>query len=205
MDDEDQPGKPKKRKGAVIAANKSHLKPVAFVQRTLQLVDRAVPASNVLMLSDSTDLTARAGVASVRVAKGSAAFVVNNGSDVTVLSLHDDSAGAVTVTVGERKVVLRAGEQLVVRSSDSILLPQVAIRGGREHVLGDGNRVFVSEFSIPSAISSIRALRSMSSSENRIERATYGKIMKNAAALHMLMLKKGPYKVDRERTHPACS
>jgi hypothetical protein len=196
-DDDNDPLKRKKNKRQLATAS-SNLKPVAFVQPMLQLADRAIPASNVLLAPQSDDYAAQAGVARVHVARGSAAFVVNNGRDVMVLSLHDGNNGDVSVLVEGQEISLRAGDQVLITSASSTfenanLLSKVAVRGGTEHQLANGNRVLINEFSIPSAISSLPALKKLVNGDAH-ERATYGKIMKNAAVLHMLMMQKGPYK-----------
>jgi hypothetical protein len=169
------------------------------VQPVLKLADRDVPAANVLVTSSDKDTVARVGSVRVFVAKGSAAFIVNNGRDVLVLGLHEQSGGDVSVLVSGQEVNLRAGEQVLLtgasgRSSQLQLLPNVALRGETEHKLSDGNRAFVSEFSIPSAINTLDSLKNLARSSNASERAVFNKILKNAAALQMLLAPKGPYK-----------
>jgi hypothetical protein len=190
----------KRSKQRRIARANPHFKPVALIQPMLQFSDRAVSAANVMMVSESKDLRAKVGSARVFVAKGSAAFVVNNGRDIAILSLHEGKCGDVSVLVGEQEINLRAGEQVVVTGStdapwgDVSPLPQLSIRGSVEHKLANGNRVLVSEFSIPGAISSLRAIQDLSNSTKEFERAAFQRILKNAAVLQTLMIKKGPFR-----------
>jgi hypothetical protein len=138
----------------------------------------------------------------VHVAKGAAAFVINNGRDVAVLALHDSASGDIGVLVDGQEIALRAGEQILITSSDETwgdvnILKNVTVRGGTEHKLNDGNRIFVSEFSIPSAISALPALSNLARSANPHDRAVYGRIVKNAAVMQTLMIRKGTYRVLR--------
>jgi hypothetical protein len=195
--DEENPLKRKGAKMRMIASN-NNLKPVAFVQPLLELADRVVPASNVILAPKDGDHIAKAGGARIHVAKGSAAFVINNGRDVMVLSLHDGNNGDVSVLVGGQEISLRAGEQALITAASSSfaeanMLSRVAVRGGSEHALENGSRLLISEFSIPSAIAAVPALKKLAEGDSH-QRGVYGKIMKNAAALHMLMMQKGPYK-----------
>lgn len=180
-------------------ASSAHIKPVAFVQSTLEFADRAVQASNVLMTPSYRDLRAKVGVSRVFVARGAAAFVVNNGRDICVLALHDSKFGDISVLVGDQEISLRAGEQVLITTTDEadwskvMPLPAVTVRNERELSLLDGTHVLTSEYSISSAVSSLRAVRSLSQSENEFERGVFGKILKNAAVLQTLGMKKRLY------------
>jgi hypothetical protein len=198
-DDEAHGPNSKKRKQQMIAsADASAMKPVAFVQTTLQLSDRAVEANNVMLAPEREDLIAQTGSARIHVAKGAAAFVVNNGRDIAVLSLHDGGNGDVSVLIGGQEISLRAGEQVLITSSeeqwgDVNLLDGVTVRGGTERRMENGDRVYVSEFSIPSAIRTLPALSGMATSTDGHDRAVYNRIVKNAAVMQTLMIRKGTY------------
>lgn len=180
-------------------ASSGHLQPVAFVQSTLQFTDRAVAAANVLMMSAKRDLRAKVGESRVFVAKGAAAFVVNNGRDICVPALHDTKFGDVSVLVGWQEIALRAGEQALITSSETftwsevIPLPGIAVRGEREHATMNGARVLTSEYSIPSAISSLPAIGAMKESSKLFERAMFARLMKNAAVMQTMSAYKGAY------------
>ncbi len=170
----------------------------------LMFTDRDLPGQNVLLAPDKEDITATAGVASVHIARAAVAFVVNNGRDVSVLSLHDGATGDVLVKVGGQEIELRAGEQLVTTGS-SVLgfgdvnpIPSLACRDLKEHNLTGGQRAFIAEFSLASALENLNTLKQLAQSPEARSRALHGQILKNAAILHMLTARKGPYKTWRK-------
>jgi hypothetical protein len=152
-----------------------------------------------MMVSSKKELRAKAGSARVFVAKGAAAFVVNNGRDVCILSLHEGKLGDVSVLVDGQEISLRAGEQAVITNSASSdwsvvsPLPNIPIRSQREHCVGHA-RVLVAEYSIAAALSSLQSVRNLAKSNSD----TYTRILKNAAVLQTMSAKKGPYKALRK-------
>jgi len=175
------------------------LKPVVFVEPQLSLSNRLIPASNVLLSAAKHDLEAEAGAVHVHVARGASAFVVNNGRDVTVLSLHEQASGDVNVLAGGERITLRMGEQVVITSSASDLVDinptaGITVRNEKERKLADGVRAITCEFSLASAISNLHALRRLAHSPDRHDRAVFTKFLKNAAVLQTMTAGKGPYK-----------
>lgn len=183
------------------ASTTAAYRPVSFLQPFLALTDKALPANNLLLAPQNEDITVRAGAAIVRIAKQAIAFVVNNGRDIAVLSLHERATGDVAVNVGGQGIELRAGDQLVI-TDDPVLsfgdinpVPAVACRDVREHRLASGQRAFLCQFSIASSMDSVAVLRDLAHSANLRDRAIYNKVIKNAAILHVLTARKGPYKL----------
>ena len=189
------------------ALTKKNYRTVAFVEPVLNFTDRQVAASNTLLCPDDRNITVRAGSAQISVRKGAAAFVVNNGRDVAVLSLHDGSGAGVTVKIDGQIVVLRSGEQLLLTSSASSPasntfaevnpLSEVAVRNVVSHNLKSDLRAFTCEFSIPSAMQNLKAIKRLADSAKKSERQTYAKMLKNAAALLTIGIQKGPYKSQK--------
>jgi hypothetical protein len=203
-DDQDGPAW-KKRKKQQIARADSHIKPVAFVQPTLTVGDRIYSAANTLVAPEAKAKVVTTCGARIHVAKGAVAFVASNGNDVSILALHDSKAADIGVLVHGREIHLRAGEQLVITNragslSDTNPLSDLAVRNIREHHLPDGGRAFTCDFSIPSALSSLHSLKHLPKSPSAYLRATYVKLLKNAAALQMLNTGKGPYKATLRKS-----
>jgi hypothetical protein len=143
-------------------------------------------------------LAASAGDISV-----SAAFMVNTGHEVCVMSLHDAKAGNISVLVGNQEFKLRAGEELIVTDDCTATLDKanplkgIGIRDQSEPTVSNGIKAFVCEFSLPSAMMQINTLTSLSHSQHAANRSLYDKMVKNAAALQMLTISKGAYKATR--------
>ncbi len=53
------------------------------------------------------------------------------------------------------------------------------------------------QFSISSAMDHLQTLKRLGQSSDSRDRAIYGKILKNAAILHMVTARRGPYKTWR--------
>jgi hypothetical protein len=166
----------------------------------LSLAERQLPAQNALLAANDRDITAHSGSVKIHVAKGAAAFIVNRGTNLCVLALHDDGARDITVTVAGKDIQLRTGQQLVVSAEDNsnfkdaLLMPEVATRYEGQHVAANGLHLFVSDFSLPSAMRHITTLSALTRSDVAQERALYKKMLKNAAILQMVTGRKGVYK-----------
>jgi hypothetical protein len=76
-------------------------------------------------------------------------------------------------------------------------LPQIPVRRGTVCGVSDYCKVFTSEFSIPSAVSSLNAVKELAVSDVPHKRVAYEKILKSAAALALVSTAKGPYKLAR--------
>ena len=61
-------------------------------------------------------------------------------------------------------------------------------------MLPTGQRAFICQFSMASAMESLKILGQLAWSREPRDRALHGKIMKNAAILYMVTARKGPYK-----------
>jgi hypothetical protein len=196
-DEEDEAGDESEEEREARKAGK--YKAVAFIDHVLSFADRKVSAHNTLLAPKKDNFIAQAGAARIRVAKGAVAFVVNNGREVEVLSLHDNTSGDVKVLVDGQEIALRAGEQLVLTNSESTSLSDanlsnLAIRRTNKHLLGNGQVAFVSEFSIPAALQQLQAVSRLNKSNVAHDRATYAKILKNAAILQTVGAQKGSYR-----------
>src|SRR5262249_35824475 len=76
----------------------------------------------------------------------------------------------------------------------------VACREVVEHALSNGTRAFICQFSVPSALSNLKCLQQLAHSHQSRDRALHSKIVKNAAILHMVTARKGPYRRTWEKT-----
>jgi hypothetical protein len=167
------------------------------------LSERAVAAENVMIAPEKEAATVTAGSASIHIARGACAFVANSGRDVAVFCLHDNATGDVTVTCGEHTIMLHAGQQVTITSSESLSfahinpLPELAHRQITEHRLANGQRAFTSHFSLMSTLSKLQCLRTLNTAAAGRDRALHARILKNAAILQMVTGSRGPYKVSQ--------
>jgi hypothetical protein len=188
------------RNGGISADKEDPYKPVNFMHSLLMLTDNDLPMHTLLVAPDQEDITACAGGLKARVCRGAAAIIVKNGRNVAILSLQERTTGDVTVDVCGQAVELRAGEQIVFTESptsdfaDVNPLPAVACRDVREHMLRSGQRAFISEFSLLSAMNNLNVLRHLETSHGAQDRALFKAILKNAAIVQMVTAARGPYK-----------
>jgi hypothetical protein len=193
--------KNKKNKRRIVDLPESgHLTPVAFVQRVLALSDEQLTATNILLAPQTEDVTAQAGSAHVRIARGAVACIADNGDSICILNLHDGAHGDITVTCGGQVLALNAGEQLVITQSASAAsavqmhpFPTVAIRRPHSFAISPDNQAVLSEFSIPSAMAQLKCLRDLRTSSEPAEQAVYAKLLRTAAALQLIGAGRGSY------------
>ena len=113
------------------------------------------------------------------------------------------------VGLGGQAIELRAGEQLVIAGStapsfaDVNPLSGIACRELKEFSLATGDRAFICQFSLASALENLSALKQLARSSQSRDRDIHAKILKNAAILHMVTARKGPYKTWRRLELPA--
>lgn len=144
-------------------------------------------------------------IGEIIVPKGSIVFVMNSGSEVTVFDLHDDAGKRLTVRVADRSMILRKPGEMVVLTrkaprsfadlpEDNRVVGYRNAQGPTEHA---DTRIFVSEFSLPSALTTILPLRHMRASKLDVDRKATEKILKDAVILLRVGGPGVPYKSDR--------
>jgi hypothetical protein len=183
-----------------ISPKKNQLKPVAFVELALNLNGITLPASNVLLAPLNRNQITGAGSTRVHVAKGAAAFIVNNGSELCVMGLLERKFGDISIVVDGKTFNLHAGEELVVSIDGKTEInqknpvPGIGKRNLTTVRLTSGSQALIREFSIPSALLRINTLTSLASSAKPEDRRLHLNIMKTAAALQVITMAKGPYR-----------
>jgi hypothetical protein len=140
----------------------------------------------------------------VHVARGAVALVINMMGTVSVLALHTGSGRSISVGVGFDEVTLGVGQELVLSTPDSPAATPaatqvnvragIAVRGTVQRVLAGGVRAYTCDFSIPAALSNLKALSGLAQSADKRSRACYRKILKDAAILQTITAHKGVYK-----------
>lgn len=136
---------------------------------------------------------------SLSIKRGSVVAFAYSDSGVAILNLHDNGGGDVVFQIGKKKVVLFPGHELVLAEGKSNVvgqlqpISQLAIR--RPEVLASiGNvKLCASEFSIPSCAKEVPPVRSVFVSRAVENQKIVNKVLKTAAALHLLTAKAGPY------------
>jgi hypothetical protein len=187
---------------APARGEESAIKPVAFVQRVLKTNDGELPMHNALLASEDHDTGATIGGARIFVAKGAAAFVVAHGDKFALLALHEAGVGDIAVSVDGQEIYVKTGEQVVIGDSNSSsnmnLLPMLAVRSVVEHSTQNGVHVLTSEYSIPSAYANLPALKQLAYSPDSSIRRLQAKVEKSAAAMQVLTMRKGPFRVMKK-------
>lgn len=141
----------------------------------------------ILFIPTST-ITVGTHEGNVTIGNGSVAYIVETGNDVAIYDVHDNPNG-IKVQAGNRTLVLRPGEQLVLTRQKSADFQSVnpsstiAHRNMVKHDFGSGIYGFVGEFSPTSAFSNVGALRSIFTTGDR---KLANRLMKTAACLQVV-------------------
>lgn len=143
-------------------------------------------SGNGLLFADK-DTTIHTSFGDVSIKAGSAVLILQSGSALAVLNLHDDHRGAVSVNVSGTRVVIAPGRQVVVTaqeasSFDDINPSAIGYRNVSNHQVGK-KKVFLTEFSPISALHSILSWLAVSAQERQ---AISERLLKTAAAIYVL-------------------
>lgn len=177
------------------------MKAVAFVQPLIAHVERYMKADNILVGDSKKDIVASCGNTRILVRRGSLAFMVNDGSKLSIMALNDQKHGDILVRRGKQEIKLRVGEMLTVESSANSTRDgewtgdRMAVRNSNSFKMTDGSAANICEFSIPYAISTFKVIKDLRTSNDRQQRNTYARVLKNAMVLHTLGMKRGKYTV----------
>ncbi|MBY0550688.1 MAG: hypothetical protein K2W95_25640 [Candidatus Obscuribacterales bacterium] len=163
-------------------------------------------SGNCVFAPEDGDLLVHTSLGEIMVPKGSVVFIMNNGNEVAVYGLHDEAGKPMTVKVANRSVSLnKPGTLVVLTSKDAKNFNQIEenvrwigyrdTRGPVEHA---DTRVFVSEFSLPSALTTVLPLRHMRASKAEADKRAADKILKDAVILLRVGGPGQAYKSDRQ-------
>jgi len=144
------------------------------------------------------DMVVKTRHGQVNLKAKSVVLVTSSDNELAVYDIHDDRKGATTVTFGDMTFKLAPGRHVVITTNESgdfamanaiELIPHTDVVRAET---GESHTAWTSEFSIPAAINSVNALKSITVSDNPDLQKVSGKIMKTAAIL--LHMRGGAYK-----------
>ena len=144
--------------------------------------------------SDTTVVTPKG---TVKVAANSVAMIVVDNNHLSVYDVNDLHKRSVVVEAGGRSIPLSPGKHAVIthagiqQFAEINPIEAVMHRGFANHELGNGHKAFTSEFSVPSAIQSIKPLAAIVQSEHRVARKVRDGVLKTTAVI-MQMTSNGP-------------
>lgn len=149
------------------------------------------------------------GLCRVDVSSGSAALVIEREGVVSILDLHDERSGGVSLTVGGRAVQLHPGDEVVLSSKTNATfaavhkdsLPRVAVRNVKKICTGNIT-AYQAEFSIPHLLASNLEFRKVLQSESSEGRLFANKMMKTAVIVNMITNSHGQYKPVKTEGSP---
>lgn len=149
------------------------------------------------------------GLCRIDVSSGSAALVIERDGVVSILDLHDDRHGGVSLNVSGRAVAMHPGDEIVLSSKSNATfadvhkdsLPRVAVRNVKK--IGTGAiTAYQAEFSIPHCLASNLEFRRVLRSESTEGRLFAHKIMKTAVIVNMITNSHGQYKPVKSEGSP---
>jgi hypothetical protein len=167
------------------------LGPVANILRLLQ---------GQLLITPGSQVGVQTNEGQVNIAPGATALVMETGNDVAVYNLNDHKVGDVNVIVGNRKLTVAPGQELVLTRMHNAAFDKVnpgthiAYRNPKKIRVNPDVTAFYSEFSIASAITADRGMRRLMSSSDPKERNLASRLMKMAAIRQMVAQNSGPYR-----------
>lgn len=148
-----------------------------------------LPAGNSIF-APNHDLSVNTPMGTVNIAAGSAVMIVQESGSLTIFNLHDESTGAVSLTHAGSTYALPVGRQLMLTSDNShsfahLNSSKIGYRNAQETKIGN-MRALTAEFSLPSALTSIKSLSQLKNSSNDEERLLAKKLFKTAAAIAII-------------------
>ena len=171
---------------------------IAYIGRNFELSDGLgeilTLQNNNNLLFASKDGTVSTPFGTISVAAGSTLIIMQTASEMAVVNLHDEHHGAVVLDLKGKKVELPIGRQLIITSDktanfDKVNISRIGYRDLKEISLENG-KVFLSEISLPSALSMIDKSTGKDKNVRRLQ--------KTAAAMWVMGQSQGksPFKVS---------
>ena len=152
------------------------------------------------LFSPANDMQVETPEGTVQIPQGAFALVMANGDDLAIYDLHDSFSAGIKVTAGKKEISLSPGTQVVLTRSGRHTFDEVnpgsviACRQIKSFDVGGNMKAFTCEFSLTSAIASVRPLQQMLTSSNPRHRKLVALLIKNAAILSQIGSSHGPYK-----------
>ena len=146
----------------------------------------------------SEDISISTNFGKLKLAAGAVVLVSAGEAHLSVYNLHD--AGGVSLISNGKRVSLLPGKHATLSKSQATSLADVnqfeaiAHRNIQRNDCQDGTSMFVSEFSIPSAVSAIKPLKALFASNNKDAKQLTTKLTKTSAVL--MHLNNGNYELQ---------
>ncbi len=131
--------------------------------------------------------------------KGSLAVIATDGEHLSVFDIHDEQKGSIRIEASGNSIALAPGQHATVTSalvrafSDINPIEPVQHRYVRGHQLSQDAKLFVSDFSIPSAIFAVGPLSALVQSEHVGAKKLAGRLLKTSAILMQLNSDSSPF------------
>ncbi len=145
------------------------------------------------------EISLGAGI-NLNLKRGAIVLAIANGNVVSVYDLHDNSANSVVVTGnGVNAITLAPGRHVTIAKANTAVdfayvnqVGKIAYRG-LNTTLKNGNATYVSDFSIPSAISAVKPLKAMFRSNDAKVRALANQMLKTIVVVTQATASSGIY------------
>ena len=155
----------------------------------------------IVLFAPTKDTVVQTHEGNVYIPAGSIALVYETGNDVAVYDFVDSFGKPIQVESGGSMIPLQPGQQLVLSRSQNARFDSinpgndVGYRDISVRKLDKGITAYISDFSIPSALVNHEPCRMLRKSKDSSHRDTLQKIMKTTAAVQLVTMRKGPYKL----------
>ncbi|MBX3149884.1 S-layer family protein [Candidatus Obscuribacterales bacterium] len=125
----------------------------------------------------------------VKLGANSVAVVSIDGNQLSVYDINDNHKGSVVVAAGGRELSLSPGRHLIVTNdraasfAEANPIESIMHRAVSRHELGNGHRAFTTEFSIPSAVQTVKPLGAMMHSNHAAAKKVAQNVIKTSAVM----------------------
>ena len=146
-------------------------------------------AKGSVLFAPFVDTVVKTPFGDVEIAAKSVALVFSSSLGTAIFNLDDQHRDAVHVKAGEHRMHIAPGRHLTITNANIKDFGQVnaveaiAYRNIKEQDLGNGMKVFSAEYSIPSAIASIKPLKTLCNSQHPEARKLSSHLMKTVASM----------------------
>ncbi|HEY9788310.1 MAG TPA: hypothetical protein V6D17_23175, partial [Candidatus Obscuribacterales bacterium] len=154
----------------------------------IELSDRVVLRKGNVLFVPFRDTVVETPKGIVKIAARSVAMVASTESSLAVYDIDDNHKGSVVVEAEGRTMTLSPGRHITIANHKGEFehvnaIETVMHRGMRAQMVRDGVKAFSSEFSIPTAVDSIKPLKAMALSKHPHASKVADHMMKTAAVI----------------------
>lgn len=157
-----------------------------------------------ILFAPANDISVQTSCGVLSIGAGALVYIVESAGAVAVLDLCDQSLGDVELRSGNTKITFAPGRLGVftktpeARLSEVNPLSEIAVRDTELLSIGGGRKALLAQFSIPSALNSVRSLKELLNSNATELKKAAKQVLKMAAINQLLSAGHQPFRKTAE-------